>query len=491
VIATDVHSKRETFSPTELHLEAPEPAVTHRVRLPAAKLWLVLSDAAFVGLSIGVAFATRELLLDGSEKDFADGALAVVLAAVAILAALAQQRAYKVRYLALRRDEFARIIRAVAIGLAATIVVGFLFSFYVPQWLMLVLGTGSVLLILNREIARRIFHRLRVGGRMVRRAVVVGGNGEADELSTMLMASRELGYEVVGGVDMSCASTGHRVPGPTVVARVQQMVADTDAANVIVATSAADLETTGRLVRRLTDAGLHVEMCMPLQDIDVTRLRLRPLGRFPVLYVEPVQREGLRPAAKRVFDILVASSSLLVLLPLLAVAAIAIKLDSRGPVFFRQMRVGRDGVEFPVLKLRSMTVDAEERLADLIELNEADGPLFKLRNDPRVTRVGKYLRKLSIDELPQLWNVVRGEMSLVGPRPALPSEMEDWTADLYERLRVRPGITGMWQVNGRTDSSADDYLRLDLYYVDNWSFFMDLVLLAKTLPAVLSSRGAY
>ena len=392
---------------------------------------------------------------------------------------------------ALRRDEYARLIRAVAIGLAATIVIGFMFGFYVPQWLLLVLVTGSLLLIVNREIARRIFHRLRVGGHMVRRAVVVGGNGEAEELSTMLMASKELGYEVVGGVDVSSASTGHQTPWATVLAQVQQMVADTDAGNVIVAMSASDLDTTGRLIRRLTDSGIHVEMCMPLRDIDVTRLRLRPLGRFPVLYVEPVERQGLRPAAKRIFDVVVASLSLLVVLPLLAIAAIAIKLDSRGPVIFRQTRVGRDGAEFEVLKLRSMTADAEDRLADLIDLNEADGPVFKLREDPRVTRVGKYLRKFSIDELPQLWNVVRGEMSLVGPRPALPAEMEAWTADLYERLRVRPGITGMWQVNGRTDSSADDYLRLDLYYVDNWSFFMDMVILAKTLPAVVSSHGAY
>ena len=325
---------------------------------------------------------------------------------------------------------------------------------------------------------------------MVRRAVVVGGNGEAAELSTMLQTSRELGYEVVGGVDMS-SPDGKQVPWSTVLAQIQEVVADTEAANVIMAMSAADLDTTGRLIRRLTDAGLHVEMCVPLRDIDVTRLRLRPLGRFPVFYVEPVERRGLRPAAKRAFDVAVALLTLTLTLPLLVLAAIAIKLDSPGPIIFRQVRVGRDGEEFSLFKLRSMTVDAEKQLAELKKFNEAEGPLFKMRDDPRVTRVGKYLRKFSIDELPQLWNVVRGEMSLVGPRPALPSEMQGWSADLYERLRVQPGITGMWQVTGRTDSSADDYLRLDLYYVDNWSFLMDMVLLAKTLPAVLSSRGAY
>jgi lipopolysaccharide/colanic/teichoic acid biosynthesis glycosyltransferase len=170
---------------------------------------------------------------------------------------------------------------------------------------------------------------------------------------------------------------------------------------------------------------------------------------------------------------------------------VAVKLDSPGPVVFRQRRVGRDGVEFEVLKLRTMCIDAEQRLAEVKALNEAEGPVFKLKHDPRITRVGRILRKLSIDELPQLWNVVRGEMSVVGPRPALPSVMTAWSLDNFERLRVRPGITGMWQVHGRSDASGDAYLRLDLYYVDNWSLVMDLLIALKTVPVVITGRGAY
>jgi exopolysaccharide biosynthesis polyprenyl glycosylphosphotransferase len=195
--------------------------------------------------------------------------------------------------------------------------------------------------------------------------------------------------------------------------------------------------------------------------------------------------------AKRAFDVLVAGGLLVVGSPLLLLTALAVKLDARGPVLFRQERVGKDGRLFRVLKFRTMVSDAEQRLIDLRSRNEADGPLFKLHDDPRVTRVGAWLRKLSIDEVPQLWNVVRGEMSLVGPRPALASEMTAWHPELHNRLRVKPGITGMWQVSGRSDSSFEEYSRLDLYYVDNWSLVNDLAIVAKTVPTVLLRRGAY
>jgi lipopolysaccharide/colanic/teichoic acid biosynthesis glycosyltransferase len=159
-------------------------------------------------------------------------------------------------------------------------------------------------------------------------------------------------------------------------------------------------------------------------------------------------------------------------------------------VLFKQTRVGRNSQPFPVLKLRTMVVDAEAKLAELHDLNEADGPLFKMAEDPRITRTGRFLRKMSIDEIPQLWNVLRGEMSLVGPRPALPHETEEWDALLTQRLRVKPGITGMWQVNGRSNASFEDYTRLDLYYVDNWSLTTDIAILMKTIPVVMFRQGA-
>jgi exopolysaccharide biosynthesis polyprenyl glycosylphosphotransferase len=367
-------------------------------------------------------------------------------------------------------------------------VLGFLLRFTVPEWFGPLIVVASIALLVNREIARAVFRRLRRGGRLVRRAIVVGTNGHASSLSSMLATSGELGYEVVGSIDTARTDEG---TGRSVLNRVEEIVADTGAGTVLIATSALDHVSTGYLTRRLVDQSIHVELCIPLQDIDVTRLRLRPLGRFPVFYVEPVDRDGWRQHAKRAFDATVAACALLVSLPVLVLAALSIKLDSRGPVIFRQRRVGRDGKPFEVLKLRTMTHDAERRLDELRQLNQSNGPIFKMRNDPRITRVGRVLRKFSIDEIPQLWNVLRGEMSIVGPRPALPAEMEAWDPDLHERLRVRPGITGMWQVHGRSNAEDGEYMRLDLYYVDNWSLLIDMVIVLKTIPVVLSGRGAY
>jgi lipopolysaccharide/colanic/teichoic acid biosynthesis glycosyltransferase len=225
----------------------------------------------------------------------------------------------------------------------------------------------------------------------------------------------------------------------------------------------------------------------------VTLLTESPLteleAQFPPPPVGPVGTPWQR-GAKRALDVAVGSGVLLVLVPLLVACVIAVRLDSRGPAVFRQPRVGRDGRLFTIFKLRTMVADAEARRAELLDRNEMDGPLFKIAADPRITRVGRILRKLSIDELPQLVNVLRGDMSLVGPRPALPREAETWAPELHERLRVRPGITGLWQVSGRSDSSFEDYVRYDLEYVDSWSVRRDLAILARTVPRVVLGRGA-
>jgi len=198
-----------------------------------------------------------------------------------------------------------------------------------------------------------------------------------------------------------------------------------------------------------------------------------------------------RRGGKRVFDLILGSIGLLLALPVIAVAAIGIKLDSSGPVFHRAIRVGRGGRKFTFLKLRSMQADAEELRGLLLHLNQAQGPAFKLHNDPRVTRVGKILRKTSLDELPQLWHVVTGAMSLVGPRPPFPEEVEKYEPWMLKRLSVRPGLTCLWQIRGRSDLSFDDWMRLDIEYVDRLSFRLDLEILILTVPAVLSARGAY
>ncbi len=218
---------------------------------------------------------------------------------------------------------------------------------------------------------------------------------------------------------------------------------------------------------------------------------MRPLGALSLLQVTEPKFSGATRILKGAVDRVVAALALIVLSPVLLAIAAMIKLDSRGPVFFRQTRSGVGGAPFQLVKFRSMVDDAEDLLIDLTDKNESGGVLFKIRRDPRVTRLGRILRRLSIDELPQLWNVLTGEMSLVGPRPPLPSEVEMYAEDARRRLLVKPGLTGLWQVSGRSDLSWDESVRLDLYYVENWSFVLDLTIIARTVGAVVAGRGAY
>ncbi len=222
------------------------------------------------------------------------------------------------------------------------------------------------------------------------------------------------------------------------------------------------------------------------------RIHIRPVAGLPLLHVEEPSFSGGRRIVKSLFDRIIALAALLVLAPLLVVIAAAVRLTSAGPALFCQTRVGRNGREFRIYKFRSMRITAEEELAALIAQNEAgDGLLFKIRKDPRITRVGGWLRRLSLDELPQLLNVVKGEMSLVGPRPPLPAEVAQYASDVRRRLLVKPGLTGLWQVSGRSDLSWEESVRLDLHYVENWSLALDVMILWKTAWAVLRSRGAY
>jgi exopolysaccharide biosynthesis polyprenyl glycosylphosphotransferase len=454
-----------------------------------AKRCLLLADGACVALAFVVAYLVRA----GGQGPDLTGARTehVLLAAVALplwLALFARRRLYNARHIGRRVDEWRRIVNGSAVAVFAMAAFGYAVQLEVSRaWLVLTAVFGIAFVIAEREVARHVFRSMRCSGRMLRNVVIVGGNDEATQLANMLVEDPTLGYRVVGFVDDHEDDTG-RLLGP--VAETLDIVRRTGATGVILAASAMSVAVSNRLVRDLVHGGIHVELSSTLRDVAAERLTVRPLGRYPMVYVEPSRPVGWRSATKRSFDVLVAAIGLVLTAPVAAIVAIAIKLDG-GPVFFRQDRVGKDGVPFKVLKFRTMVPDAEARIIDLRDRNEADGPLFKLRNDPRVTRVGRVLRKTSLDELPQLANVLRGEMSLVGPRPALPEELRSWDTDLHARLRVKPGITGMWQVSGRSNADFAAYSRLDLYYVDNWSLLTDLAILAKTIPTVLFGNGAY
>ncbi|MEO6120531.1 MAG: sugar transferase, partial [Acidimicrobiales bacterium] len=402
---------------------------------------------------------------------------------------LGRYRLYSARHVATRRQELHALCSAVTASVALTALVGYAVDRDVDRgtlvWLF-ALALGA--LGLEREVVRRLFIRARRSGRRCRRVAVAGVGAEGAALVKLLGRQPELGYQVVAlvgegsEVAAELAGVGPVVRiGPGTVEDLRRL----GASGVLVATSDLDYRCTNRLVRDRLEAGLHVELSSSLEDIDPARLSVRPLGGFAVQYVEPVRHDGWRAPGKRAFDIAGAVLGLVVTLPLVVLAWVAVRATSRGPVLYRQDRVGRDGVLFPILKLRSMYIDHTDTDTD------ADhATVVKLRHDPRVTPVGRLLRRTSVDEIPQLVNVLLGHMSLVGPRPEQPCEVAAWQGHAFDRLRVRPGLTGMWQVSGRSEA-REAKERWDMYYVDNWSMGRDLAILARTIPAVVRARGAY
>ncbi len=384
------------------------------------------------------------------------------------------------------------VLNTVVVGAGTLVLVAFGMQYkdLSRLWVVLVTAGVAVAVLIERRSARYVFAHLRAERRILRRIVIVGTDAHAIGLLHTYARNPEFGYEVVGFVGSEDIGTrgGVRLLGP--LGDLEQILCDHEVCGVVVSLASIEARDVNILARRLTDAGYHVALSSTLRDIDVTRLRPQQLDGRTMIYIEPVLRDGWRAMAKRIFDLTVASLVIVVSLPVTIVAMPLIKFSSPGGIFFSQVRVGRDGREFKILKFRTMVIDAEERKGELAALNESDGPLFKIAHDPRVTRIGGILRKLSIDELPQLLNVITGSMSLVGPRPALPSEVLEWDDEVRDRLRVLPGLTGMWQVSGRSDSSFEQYKRMDLYYVDNWSLAHDLRICWRTVPVVFSGSGA-
>ncbi len=245
------------------------------------------------------------------------------------------------------------------------------------------------------------------------------------------------------------------------------------------------------MVRICRAAGIEFRVVPDLFELSYDRVNVASLSGIPLIGLKELSLKGGNLLLKRAIDLTLIALTAPVVLLFAGLLALAIKLDSPGPAIFKQVRIGKDGKPFTTYKFRTMVADAEARKAELAQLNEADGPIFKIRDDPRQTRVGRFLRRSSLDELPQLWNVVRDEMSLVGPRPQIPDEVAQYDEWHHRRLEVKPGLTGLWQVLGRSDTSFDDMVRLDIYYAENWSPLMDLRILLETIPAVLSGKGAY
>lgn len=393
-------------------------------------------------------------------------------------------------------DEYRRVFNAslMAAGLAG---VGcYLAKFDLSRGFFLLAFTFGVPgLLLGRTFLRRGIQQARKRGSLRQRVLIAGSRSHVDEVAAVLNRETWLGYQVIGALtpeyDLSEeTSSGVPVIGNTSDATSLVMAVNAD----VIFFAGGSVGTSSQLRKTLWELERHhvqVVVAPSVTDISSERIKIRPVGGLPLIHIDPPTWSDASRWGKRTFDLVGSSLLILAFAPLLTFTALHVKLNDGGPVFFRQIRVGKDKREFGCFKFRTMVVDAEAMVATLREEQGQTALLFKMKDDPRITGPGKWLRRFSIDELPQLFNVWLGDMSLVGPRPQVAAEVAMYDAQMSRRLHVRPGMTGLWQVSGRNDLTAEEAIRLDLYYVDNWSMLQDLSILSRTVGAVLASRGAY
>lgn len=462
---------------------------------------LTITDAVAIVFAVGVAYVVRfdisgTTLVSG---EFSPSYLAVsgVLTA-AWLAALAVVRSRDRRIIGTGPVEYARVFGATWRLFAVVAIVAYLLKMDIGRgYLAIAAPLGLALILVGRYGWRQWLHHRRDAGRMQADVLVLGHRTNAARLIDELHRSPRAGYSVVG----ACVPASELAAGDT-VAGVPVLGSMDDAARVAVAVRASAVAVTGsdsvtaETVRRLgwDLEGSQVDLALTLALVDVAgpRVTMQPVSGLPLMYVDEPRFTGVRYVAKSVFDWCLAAVAVVVLSPLLLVVALLVGTTSRGPVIYRQERIGKDGKLFDVFKFRSMVVDAHSRLPEVLAAEGVGeiGMFYKPRRDPRVTRVGRVLRRFSVDELPQLFNVLRGEMSLVGPRPQIAAEVARYDRAASRRLLVKPGLTGLWQVSGRSDLDARTAIRMDVTYAENWTLFGDLLILARTVGAVFTGRGA-
>ncbi|WP_182558298.1 sugar transferase [Microlunatus kandeliicorticis] len=452
----------------------------------------VLADVA-VGL-IAVLVATH--VLEALDRPFWPVSIALLAGAVAWPVAIASAHGYERRKVGVGGDEMRAVLRAAIVLVVLTALPAGLFD--LRSFLALAVFTALPAMLGSigvRYVGRKILHRRQRSGLSVRRVVVVGSLWSTADLVGVLGHATHNGMQVVGVCVPAAEAARAAELGLTVLGDLDHVPAVIREFGCDAVAVTGGEATRHNYLRELAWSleGERVELLVHpgLVEVAGPRMHIRPYVGLPLLHIDQPHFAGWRRVFKRLVDIVLTGIGLLLISPVLLAIAVAVKLEDGGPVLFRQTRVGLDGRTFTMLKFRSMAVDAEQRLAALLEQNEGAGPLFKMVDDPRVTRVGRFLRKFSLDELPQLFNVLAGSMSLVGPRPPLQSEVDAYARDARRRLLVTPGLTGLWQVSGRSLLSWEETVRLDLRYVENWSLTLDLLILWKTVFAVLARRGAY
>lgn len=484
-------------------MEAPGRQPTERARWERRYgVNLLITDTVVV---CGAVLSAQYARFGGTPTADSVGYLSATMSSLVLasfwLAALAGLRTRSPKYVGAGIEEYERVVAASFWTFGAVAVAELLLKIEVSRgYLAVALSIGIVGLLIGRYTWRRyIVHRRRKGA--YRTAVLaVGDRNAVVDLATELTANVANGYSVVGiGIPGYGVPNGEHVtingrPVPIVggenhlLQAIHSCGADTVA---IAGTEHFGGRGIRRLIWDLESMNVGLMVAPGVMDVARSRLVMRPIDGLPLLHIDKPQYRGAKRIRKRTFDFCFATAALLITLPVFIVTAVAIKMTSRGPIFYSSERIGIDGKPFSMLKFRTMVEGADEDIAELLQANECDGLLFKIRDDPRVTPVGRVLRRFSIDELPQFLNVLRQDMSVVGPRPPLRREVELYEDDVQRRLLVKPGVTGLWQVSGRSDLPWDRAVRLDLSYVDNWSMVGDILIVAKTPLAVLRHTGAY
>jgi exopolysaccharide biosynthesis polyprenyl glycosylphosphotransferase len=458
-----------------------------------AKDYLRKAAVVDLGCAILGVFTTVQLRF-GNDPTATYVALSLALP-VLWIGALWLAGGYDVRFVGVGSDEYRKVLNA-GIGLLAAVA---LFSYTVNlqlsrSYVVIALPSVTLLDLVARYVFRKRLHSQRANGIGLLSVVAVGHESAVADLIIELRRDRYHGLTVVGACVAHPSECSEVAEVPVygglddVAAAVDKYGADTVA---VLACPEMDGIRLRSLAWELEKSGTDLCVSPALLDVAGPRTTIRQTAGLTLLHVDHPQLSGVGLVIKDLFDRFVAAAALILLFPVMALLGVMIWLHDGGPALFTQVRVGKDGHMFRIYKFRTMVVDAEARKEQLVASNDSDGVLFKLRNDPRVTAVGAYLRRWSIDELPQLLNVLLGDMSLVGPRPALPDEAAKYADYVSRRLVVKPGLTGLWQVNGRSDLSWEESVRLDLRYVENWSFALDLQILWKTISVLTRRSGAY
>jgi len=457
-----------------------------------------LRQALFFDIAIGFVTSTAALGFRFGGHITREYAIFSLVFPALWVVALRLSGAYDARFIGTGSDEFRKILNA-GVALTAGLAI---FSYFINteisrSYLLVTMPGVTTVGLLVRFAQRKRLHRKRAMGLCMSSVVAVGYEAGVADLVNELRRDSYHGLNVVAACVTGQSSGVDKVAGVPVFGGVEILqVAEAvrrSGADAVAVLSCPEIDgaTLRQLAWELEKTGTDLCVAPALLDVAGPRTTVRPTAGLTLLHVDHPQLSGVRQVLKGLFDRFMAGLALLLLSPVLVVVAMAIKLADKGPALFTQTRVGKDGRTFKIYKFRTMVVDAEARLTELKPANDLDGVLFKLRRDPRITPIGAKLRKYSIDEFPQFINVVKGEMSLVGPRPALPAEAAKYADHVHRRLVVKPGLTGMWQVNGRSELSWDESVRLDLRYVENWSFALDLQILWKTVAVVLRGSGAY